>query len=188
VASHLRRGAPALLAAAALALGSSTAASAATWSHRDATGDVRSMDPDTQATAPAPGHRNTDVTSWRVRYAGSTVGVSITTARSLSRSGYAYLQVATPAAIYELYAGKTTSRTHLIRNGEELTCSGLRPRYDGTHHRLQITLPRRCIGAPRWVSIAASTVSPGTTRYFDDATRTGGDLSALAFSPRLAHD
>jgi hypothetical protein len=68
----------------------------------------------------------------------------------------------------------------------KVRCRGLSARVDYTADRVQATIPRRCLSAPRWarVGAAALTGSPDETVYADVAGL-NGTASALVFGPRV---
>lgn len=71
------------------------------------------------------------------------------------------------------------------RHGK-VKCRGLSARVDYTADRVQTTIPRRCLSAPRWVQVAsgALTGSPDETVYADDSLL-NGTWAGTAFGPRL---
>lgn len=185
--SRVTRGACALLAAVAMTAGPASAASAATWSHTDAKHDVQAMDPETEAVTPAPSNTNTDITSWKVAHNAGTVVVRVGTVSNLPRSGFLYLQIATSTAKFEVFTGKAVGGTHLAKaNGTDVKCDGLKSATDAAHHRIQVTIPRTCIGSPHRVKVGAATVNIGTTWTFDDANKTGGNTDNVSLSPRVS--
>ena len=185
MSTRLLRGASALLAAAALTLGTTSVASAATWSHPDATGDVASSTDGGTTTTPAPTNTSADITALRVAHNTGSVVVRITTKTALPTSnGAAVVDIATSTAKFEVSLGKIVGGLSLAKpSGKPVPCNGLKGVDDTVHHRVQITVPRSCIGKPHWVKVGAGVVvykAATNTMFADDAnSATVGDNLVL---------
>jgi hypothetical protein len=184
---RVTRGACALLAAAALSAGTTSAASAAIWTHTDASGDVQTLDPQTEAVSPAPANTSNDIRSWRVAHNTGSVVVRITTASNLPRTGILYLEIATAVAKYDVFSGRSVGGPHLAKHsGKDVSCDGLKQSFDTTHHRIQVTVPRRCIGTPHWVKVGAVTFNMTNNGFtYDDGTKNAGSPDTVNLSTKV---
>lgn len=102
------------------------------------------------------------------------------------------LQVKTPRQTYVVRATKGgrpfANEIVVVDNNGTRTCDGARFRLDRDRATMTLSLPRRCVGSPRWVRLGVSTmaVSLGGVAWVDDS-RGRGLLpnEQLRMGPRL---
>ncbi|MGD9959168.1 hypothetical protein [Nocardioides sp.] len=164
---------------------------------RDSRGDVQKVtDRAGQETfAPAPSRRHGDITSLRVRHAGSAV-VATVRMRSLSRHDRLF------GAVLQLRTGRATYTAVLFRmapgeplstdfeGGGETACAGLRHHVSYRHDRITIAVPRTCLGSPAWVRARAVIDyfgrPVGGESFFADAAP-GSTLVRIPFMAKAWH-
>lgn len=129
---------------------------------------------------PAPDRVIGDITGLSVRHGGTRVRVRIKTQQlvrmpgDLPRRSYVltHVGVRTPDAEYgaTLYIGRRTSFEFFDRAAGELPCRGLRHTFDVASDRVTFSIPRRCLGQPRWVTATALMTynTPGNNDQFVD--------------------
>lgn len=184
-----RHRAATLLAALPL-LGASVAmagtAHADTWSHRDAKGDVLSAPTETGKPTRAPGDKTTDITRISVNHAARKVVVTVKV-RDLRRGGDTMLlgRIVTPKNDYAVMVMQSPDmqmfslydEKNLDEGIDATSCRGKRLAYQAARNRIRITIPRSCLGDPRWVRTGALLVrgvlSDESTVTMDDALRKG---------------
>jgi len=179
-----------VLAAASLALGAAPA-SADTITHTDAAHDVQRFDGDTQTTVPA-------VTEGDVR----RVTVAHTSGRLVVKLKYAELSrtrwfgvtlVRTSSGkLFEvdLVASKNLGwqgkLTVAAGNGSEIACSGADRKVDYAVNTVRISVPRSCLGDPRWVKVGVAHVRfVSQSRIFGDDAFSSNVGDNLTFTRRL---
>jgi hypothetical protein len=194
----------ALTGAAALTVAGMSPASAASWAHEDAVGDVRSYTWDERKGTesgpdPRPANTDTDIARFSARHTPRRVVLTTTLRDITPASGVTVYQIRTGNRAYEAVQRLGTKREmgpafRLYRlNGDPVRCKGVRRSVDRTTEQAVVSIPRRCLGRPRWVRVGAGAVNVSETRttfrlFFDDALRAGaGDLDNLRLSPRIRH-
>ncbi|WP_028657064.1 hypothetical protein [Nocardioides sp. J54] len=165
-------------------------ASAQTWRHDDAVRDVRSGDFDSEWGTLSPQRKAGDVTRTTVSHTRSRLVVRIAMRAVPSGSSFVMATVRTPRTSYDVtrfrMAGIGTTVVLEKTNGAggELRCRGLSARVRGK--ALELSVPRRCIGKPAWVRVAAGVVvlQGEDAVHVDDALRRGVGRD-LRLSPRV---
>lgn len=191
----------ALTGAAALTVAGMSPASAARWSHEDAVGDVVSYSfsehggtesgPD-----PAPANTNTDISRFSASHSPRVVVLRANLRDITAASGLMIYEVRTGTRGYQvaqrLGTNKDMPAFGLYRlNGQRVRCSGARRSVDRTTEEALVSIPRRCLGRPRWVRAGAGAFNFTETRTkatfrMDDALKDGdGDIEHLRLSPRI---
>jgi hypothetical protein len=143
---------------------SSAAAFAEAASHHDAIGDAYMVNTGKAQPLWKPG----DITAIRVAHREHRVTVRLTF-RDLRHWGSDYNidfepPHATPDTAFRLSGSndpptRPNQGTWLLRSGEDpvaINCAGLRHRIDCTLNQVSVSVPRRCIGTPTRVRVAAS--------------------------------
>ncbi|SDC02217.1 hypothetical protein [Nocardioides lianchengensis] len=201
-----RRTRVALLAAALTLLAApvATAGSAhgATWTHRDAQGDVvriASGDSDADASVGVVADDATDITRFTVKHRARKVVVSVHL-RDLQRGDNALVgRVVTPHAKYSVLIMRSSDMRMFTlsevsgREDSAVSCRGKRQSFDIRRNTITVTIPRTCLGDPTWVRAGAAfirgslmAVEDDAAITVDDALRTGNKRSVLRFaSPKV---
>lgn len=185
--------------AVALVLSSAGVASADRWTTTDATADVTTATSTTHTNVvdhptqlvPAPDRVEGDVLRETVKHTRSAVVIRLTLRQVPTGDWIGWTTIRTPRRSLDLFhmefgGNRWTSLTKTVGNGEELPCAGTSSRVKGT--TLRLTIPRRCLGNPRAVRVAAGiAVYDDGMRiaHVDDALRPGYDASGFWFSPRI---
>ncbi|MEI5671857.1 MULTISPECIES: hypothetical protein [unclassified Nocardioides] len=158
----MRRAAVLLSALALLATPVVTAGSAAaeTWTHRDARGDVVDVpyDDDLTKITANPDDVAADITRLSVRHGTRRVTVTLGL-RDLRTGGTGVgVRLVTPRGDFTLTAFAVDGlRMHFFQetaksdSDEEVACRGDRVRLQPRHDRVRVSIPRTCLGEPRWV-------------------------------------
>lgn len=193
----------ALTGAAALLLAGVVPASAASWTHEDAVGDVQYYsfnDRTGKETGPDPDPANTDtdVTSFGARHAARRVVLQATLRDITEASGAIVYRIRTDAHTYEAVQRLGTDRWmapgfELARADRERPqdCTGVRRSVDRTTEQVMVSIPRSCLGLPAWVRAGAGAYSfsetpPTFTYRLDDALQDGAASERLTLGPRVA--
>jgi hypothetical protein len=178
-------------AVAGLAVLQPVTAHADSYVNHDAAHDVVVID-DNGKEVKDPSRLDGDVLTNGVSYYGRRLGLSMSFSdlgHDTAFSGYLFglktnerkrFMVSVYAVPGEGWAANLMGRRGTVK------CRGLAARVDYTANRVQATIPRRCLSAPRWVQVgaAALTGSPDETVYADVAGL-NGTASALVFGPRV---
>jgi hypothetical protein len=196
----------ALTGAAALTVTGMSPASAALWHHEDAVGDVQSYTiyenrPDSGPN-PAPANTNADITRFTANHTARRVKL-ITTLRDITAaSGEMYYEIRTGTRRYLVIQRLGTRDAvpfddapafglyRLDGSGDRVRCAGVRRSVDRTTEQARVSIPRSCLGRPRWVRVGAGATSYKQTKTSftmlqDDAIRDGLVKYNLALSPRI---
>ncbi|HJQ05779.1 MAG TPA: hypothetical protein VJ872_10065 [Nocardioides sp.] len=188
--TRIRRTALTLAAAVMLAAAVTRPATAATWAHADAAGDVIYGTPPDLVPVAAPEDARDDIVRFRVAHLARQVAVRLTL-RGLPRpSRFLQVAVTTPAHRYVVSSQGASAEVLRVDGGPRVVCHIPPATLDSAHLRLQLVVPRTCLGRPRWVRVGAQLVNERTVDgalrvYRDDALRTGIGRT-LALSPRIA--
>jgi hypothetical protein len=172
------------VAAAVLTAVPAAAASAQTVLHRDATHDVRSVDEASTSNASTrePRVPQGDISVIAITHARRLVTVSVKF-RDLDKSApwlheFSFRTDTGKRREVDLFAGPGSwsgQQTFGTSTGTKVPCSGLRHTIDYVKHKVTLTVPRSCLGKPRWVQVAEGTVrfgdsDPSSSKaYADDA-------------------
>jgi hypothetical protein len=141
----------------------------------------------------APDNRFHDIVRAGTVHRGRTLKLWLEV-RRLADGGYvATWDVKTPSTRWALHhdtrAG--TVYTSLFHGQQEvLDCGGLRGRALPRQDRVQVTVPRACIGRPRWIRFGASMgLETKNAHYLDDARIDAGFFSnKCRLGPRVRHN
>ncbi len=190
--SLLRRAAAATagLAAVLSTVAVAAPASAETYRHTDPARDVAAPD------GPRPDVKNGDIRDVRFEHARRNVTLRATF-RDLAREGEGleqFVQVETPTGSYQFLvaAGPENWSGEFFPFGDGTGCGGTDFRLDYGRNVFTLSLPRGCVGNPRWVKVGHATVTGlfRQTEQFlvDDALKRGFrfDEESLELSPRLS--
>jgi hypothetical protein len=202
-------------------LGLTTApAHAETWRGQDASGDVKSFQvdllkpckPPTDETA-LPDDRRHDLTTLAVAHGADAVSVQLGLRDVVPHDrGTSYeLVVRTPDGMYDVQvttssSGRTVSSfatakvTHdpgcAYLDTHQRRCRGFTAKIDPQQDQVAVTVPRTCLGEPRWVRVGAwvagfdpdsgSVEDPVVPVTFDAAGSRGGVITVLPpFGPKV---
>ncbi len=142
----------------------------------------------------APDNRNHDIVRAGTVHRGRTLRLWLEV-RRLPRAGYvATWDVKTPNHRWALHhdrrAGATYTSLFHFHGPEVLDCSGLRGRALPRQERVVVTVPRACIGRPRWIRFGASMGRETEQVHFiDDARIDAGFRSdRCRLGPRVRHN
>lgn len=181
----------------------STAARAHSVSDRDAARDVVKSDYDgfqdrTAETTPVPDRARDDVTETTLTHGTARVGVGIKfvelerVRRGADGEDWLSVKLETNVGTRWTLTLYTTAKrpdgvTEFYRGNDELVRCPVRSSIDYRDNRIMVTLPRRCIGNPRWLQfrVLAYATEGNLTLYSDDALRDGALVGDLIESPRL---
>lgn len=175
---------------------------------KDAVGDAVTItyhqDPESEeeVLAPAPDEKIVDITHTVVQHRPHQMRVTVRfrdleiVHRSASDWLIAKIRVATPQANYWLGAGisRRPGEMSLFEGRHRhVECRGMDWSLDEQTDRLVASVPRTCLGAPRWVrvgvrvdrAVAAPETAPAE-RFFDDGHRAGSALwNGVAEGPKV---
>lgn len=189
MSSRLTRAALVLVATATVGAGATGPASAAIWSQSDASGDVTYVTPPDYTTETlAPGDARDDIVRLRVAHNPRTVTIRLTT-RAMPRIRQLLLaDIRTPTRHYGTLPNG--AHTEVVRLDGQGGCQVRAEKLDATQFRWQLTIPRACLGNPRWVRVGAAllvdqTVGSEERDYSDDALRSDTEPHSLGLSPRI---
>lgn len=179
--------------AGALLLAGASSAQADTTSYTDAAGDVTSftyVDGSDPVVAEAPTRRRGDVRRVRLAHHESRVVVRYSMRDALSSEYGLFYGIRTPQADYSLVRfrfaeGKSVALTK-GSSTKPIRCSGISWDIDHEAATVGMSIPRSCLGSPRWVRVGAgvATFAGDERSYWDDALRTG-DNADIRLSSRL---
>lgn len=180
-------------AAAALVLAGASAASAATWSHTDATKDVLAHTSSTDKTTAAPTNTATDITRVRAVNGARSVVVKVKTRSALPTKDFiAEFAVKTATARYDATRLNVDQMSGIVftkgASETERHCAGLKIVIDRATSMTTFTVPSTCIGSPGWVKVGVFFVTSkadDSVEWGDDGLRTGVGNDGT-FSPRIA--
>lgn len=185
----------AVLAAAALACGTVTTASAASVVHHDAVQDVRSMPADSMsnATTAAPTQAESDVRTTRTTHGARNLRM-VMSFRELTRTGDWTLhvfEIVTNEGVrrevdVEAGPGAWIGRTHFTdARGRSHKCAVTRF-IDYDNNRVTVTVPRSCLSQPRWVRVGMGEARvDNKIAYADDASANSRVGDDLVLGPRV---
>lgn len=168
-----------------------TAAHADSYTHTDAVGDVVSFEGTTDT--PAPAQVNGDIAWTKVRHKSRKI-VLTTRYRDLDGSGYSvhYFAIRTSKMTREVtlvtFPGHTGGKVMMSKpNGKNVRCH-LTRLIDYTANTATVSVPRSCLGRPRWVKVGAAFATSPSTAFgsgFADDAGTNGDFNKPAWSPKV---
>lgn len=135
-----------------------SAASAQTYRHRDATRDVRKVI-DSDVNQPAPANSAIDITAVAYTHTSEQVTTKIWLRGHAGRQWWWAEGIATPARGYTISGTKLPGEPiHLKisregRHSDRFRCAGLSARIRPADGIISVSVPARCLNAPRWVRI-----------------------------------
>ena len=187
---------------AAMSLAGLAPASAATWSYDDSIGDVESytVDFETEEESgpdPAPENTTSDVRRMSIKHLRGRLTLNALLVDIALESGYMQYEIRAGERRYfvlqRLGRNEFGPRFLFVRgNGRRVSCDGL---YRGLDRQLEFTtvsIPRRCLGKPRWVRVGGAAIGlelndSSFTQYVDDGLRDAPIQDRLTLSPRVYH-
>ena len=195
----LARTAAAIAAAAAVIL-LPTAANAASLLRTDAVADVQSISLDDTSDNPTPTAEPTraigDITKTRITHNTTSVRVE-TYYKALPKAGsyndheFRFVtntleRTVSVEAGTGSWAGKGTM---YYKSGSKYSCSGLKFLIDYPNHRVIVTVPRTCLGNPKFVKVGVGFIAvSGSKLFFDDGQLTAGNPDNLTLSPGVTRN
>lgn len=187
----LRRAVAVLATAGTLTLSGTATAHAERWSHTDPAGDVVHFYFESEEGVPAPAHERGDVRRVRLAHKDSRLVARFSMRKAMAGDHYFAYAIRTPKGEFELSRFRQAGAKSVVVLTEEgretpIRCSGMEWAIDRERATVAVSIPRSCIGRPRWVRVGigvVSTVEPGAG-YADDALRSGIG-PGLRRSPRL---
>ncbi|MDP3891553.1 hypothetical protein [Nocardioides sp.] len=188
--SSLLRGAAVTLAATALLV--PTAAHAGKSVHRDAVGDVASFTDGDESFTTVPGQKVGDVVRSTGKHKGKRVSFSVKM-RALPKTKHPHGVVTRIVTNKKTYFADMSrvpglgNDVFLTRNGKLIDCVGLRQKRSAKRNTLTVSVPRSCLGKPRWVRLGGAVYwSPGNKTLVDESHRTSLQQDKdIAVGPRI---
>ncbi|MDP3891450.1 hypothetical protein [Nocardioides sp.] len=164
--------------------------------HRDAVGDVVSLtaEADNEQFTPAPKAKRGDITRSVARHRAKRVTFKVRMRempRRLHLTNF-HTRVVTDKREYgiDVYnlPGPASEPMLAVRDGGVVECKGLT--YERNHKLrfVRLSVPRACIGGPRWVRLGASVfhLADGRPLFLDESHRDGIDDShSIAVGPKV---
>jgi hypothetical protein len=189
----LLRGLVAALTATALLV--PTAAHAGKSVHRDAVGDVvsMSMEDESEELTPAPDQKRGDVTRTVANHRAKRVTFKVKM-RELPRRASMHgisTRIITKQRSYSLDIFRPGFGKDAIlstRRGKVIECEGLSHARNDKRRTVSFSVPRSCLGDPRWVRLGAGVfhISNGTKAFLDESHRDGLDRPRnIAVGPKV---
>jgi hypothetical protein len=184
------------LATLALAVGSTAVAAPAlaeTYRHADPAHDaVDRQSTDATDTVPTPHNRSADLTRWTATHRHRTV-TSTVHLRDVTHGQWAVGWLLQTPHTDTKWAVEVThlDNSHgvaLVRDHQRVPCDGLSRRIRFDRDTVRISVPRSCLGRPRWVQVdPASDAYDAAGHDFEDNGMRDGTLNYtdIAWSPRV---
>jgi hypothetical protein len=192
------RAVPALLLSALLSGGTVALAAPAhadRWTYDDAVGDVTHMieTPTSMSIETVPEQTNGDVTQVAVDHRRTKVVIELYTRARITGAFGINAVVRTPGQHYMLMSfrmpGMGGTQLMTLSDEPDRRCTGLKRKLIADKTAVRLTVPRSCIGDPRWVRVGATLSTFGLFTgegYDDDALRTASPLfGKTAMSPKI---
>lgn len=171
-------------------LAPAAAASAHSLTIDDSTADTweNVYNPDTQSDDwfAAGSKLNTDITRTVVKHSANRITITATFADLKAKDArYGLVDRLRfdhgPKVVADVDAnGKWKGQAYLFtdHSGEQITCAGLTHAIDYSADTVEVSIPRACVGKPKWVEVAEFSVSnvsddAGSHSYIDDAASDG---------------
>ncbi|MDP3891552.1 hypothetical protein [Nocardioides sp.] len=188
--SSLLRGAAVALAVTALLV--PTAAHAGKSVHRDAVGDVGSFTDESENFTTLPGQKVGDVVRSVGKHKGKRVSFSVKM-RALPKTKHSHgvvTRIVTNKKTYFADAHSAPglgSDVFLTRNGKLIDCAGMRHKRSAKRNTITLSVPRSCLGNPRWVKLGGGVYwLKGNKSFVDESHRTSiQEGKDLAVGPRI---
>lgn len=167
--------------------------------HLDATRDVALFDPESRSDTPSPlpANRSTDIVSTVVQHRARRLAVRVEL-RNTARSGYRFVVAGlrTPAdehfdILLDYSRRPASGRVEVTGSrGRPVSCPGRSWSLDPATAHVRVSVPRSCLGDPRWVRVGVGTTA--VSRDFDsirgdDSRRDGLARNRLVLGPRQPH-
>lgn len=179
--------------AAGLVVSSAGLASAQRWTHADSAHDVVTYDQDTDEPVTVPERTAGDVVLTTISHTRSKVVIRIRM-RAVPRGDWmAMAEVRTPRASYYLQQltfgeGRRFSISKVSgdrRDSGRVRCAAKSSRIDRT--ALVLSVPRSCLGNPRWIRASATTITFQTAADIDEEEQVMTAYTDEALSPGYAY-
>jgi hypothetical protein len=184
---HLARTSTLALAA-ALTVMAPTAAEAATYHHTDSTHDVVMVPDEGSTTTPEPTRMSGDILGSTVIHGKNRVVMQMRYAQLVKTNDFVfhYFSVATnknKVRNFLLFAspGKLEGRvSRETGKGKPFRCKGVHWSIRYASGTATVSVPRRCLGRPKWVRVSMAEVeSQDSKTYADDANSATLDTSSV---------
>lgn len=165
-------------------------AHAATWTQQDARGDVlaisQSAGSEKETVEPAPEDTATDITRFTVNHTARKVALVLRVRDLRHGDTMVSARLVTPRGAYDVLAFRSADLRMFgvsAANGTDVPCRGKKLRLDTVRDLIRITVPRACLGGPRWVRAGAGLVrgnllSDDSSITADEALRAGSEEAA----------
>jgi hypothetical protein len=177
------------------------AAHAETVVTEDASGDARAWSAYQEFQfVPAPEEASVDVTRTAAAFGQRRLSVAVHFRDLEVRVRHETLvRVWTPRGAFDVTAERRSARPATVslarKGGDALGCRGLNVAYDGAADTVALSVPARCVGAPRWVRLGVKATAtprvdadnPSTDVFFlaDDGHRGGLRENSIGKGPRI---
>jgi hypothetical protein len=171
-----RRALVAFAAASALTMSTAAAADAGSWSHADPAGDVVAFD-ETPTGTPAPTREAGDVRRTSISHGSTRIGIKIKMRKHVKAYSIFYF-FSTPNGRYELSRMRLPGMSEVeLRKGKStkaISCSGITWTAVRSRGTMAVSIPRSCLGNPRWIKAGVGVAAFGDEAFYgDDALQTG---------------
>ncbi|MFC5731412.1 MULTISPECIES: hypothetical protein [Nocardioides] len=163
-------------------------AHADSWTHTDPARDVVAFD-DEGAETPAPEVERGDIRRVRITHSSTRVRIRYTMRETFGANHGLVHAIRTPRNQFWLVRFRADGLRHnglfLDQGEKEIRCRGIDWSIDRARATVIVSVPRSCLGRPRWVRAGVGVQSVGAdAAHVDDGLRVGTG-SALRLSPRL---
>lgn len=140
----------------------------------------------------APANKTVDVTRFATRHRGDRVRL-VVEVRELGDHIALQLRIRTPRKSYFGYVeneGGTLFKGLSTKNGSAVCPGRIGAGISPSADTVSFTVPRGCIGKPRWVRTGAlASTGSSDNSWYDDARRDGSfDIGAIRLGPRVSHN
>ena len=147
----------------------------------------------------APEEASVDITSTAAAFGQRRLSVAVHFRDLEVRVRHETLvRVWTPGGTFDVTAERGSARRATVsvarQRGEAFGCRGLSAAYDGAADTVALSVPARCVGAPRWLRLGVRTTAtprvsvdnPSTVFFFvDDGHRGGFRENSIGKGPRI---
>jgi len=169
-----------------------TAAHADKYVHTDASGDVVSFDPESEATTVVPDRAEGDVVRSVVRHRAHKIVLTLAY-RELTAGPQVMHYYGIRTSTMKRYVALRTSASHpggrvaLFDSHDKKVRCKVGGKVDYTANTATVSVPRSCLGNPRWVKVAMAqaTFGTATSPFYVDDSRATGNFNNPQFGPRV---
>jgi hypothetical protein len=172
-----------------LAVMAPTAAQAKSYVHADTSGDVVQLDqnPSSNSSTKVPAHADGDIVRSAVVHGKRRVTMAISYRDLVAPS------TSSDVAVHLFRIGTSKHRIRSVfvvasstrprgavgvekADGKAVTCRGVRWDIDYSTKTVRTSVPRRCLGNPRWVHVGMGAINEDEPTFFADDAATNGYL------------